>query len=185
MSAKKLSSNTVYIFKIVFAGILVALNIILERLLAYSVWNQTISFGFITVAFAAAFLGVPYAIAVAGLGDLIGSLAIPFGPYFPGFTLTNCLVGLITAVFIYKHPTIPRVVLSVFINKIVNTLILNTVWISFLYRGGIDAFFTVLIPRIPAAALMAAIEIIVLILIFSNKSKVRTLLDKQFKSLGF
>ncbi len=44
------------LFKIILTGILVALNIILERFMpSYSVWNNNISFGFITVAFAACF----------------------------------------------------------------------------------------------------------------------------------
>ena len=177
---KKYSSP---LFKIVFTGILIAMNIVLERFLAYSVWNQTISLGFITVAFAASFLGIPYAIAVAGLGDLIGSLLFPFGTYFVGFTVTNCLYAFITAIFIYKNATALKVTLSVIINKLVCSLTLNTIWISLLYRGGIDAFPAVFISRIPQLVLMTVIEIAVLILLFSRKSKVRILLDKHMKRI--
>lgn len=169
------------LFKIILAAVLVALNVILERFLAYSVWNQTISFGFITVAFAAAFLGMPYAVAVAGLGDLIGSLLFPFGAYFPGFTLTNCVYGLILAEFIYKKATPLNCIISVVLSKIVCSLTLNTLWISILYRGGVDAFFVVLVTRLPQAAIMTTIELIVLLLVFSNKSKVRTTLEKALK----
>ena len=177
---KKYSSP---LFKIVFTGILIAMNIVLERFLAYSVWNQTISLGFITVAFAASFLGIPYAIAVAGLGDLIGSLLFPFGTYFVGFTVTNCLYAFITAIFICKNATAIKATLSVIINKLVCSLTLNTIWISLLYRGGIDAFPAVFISRIPQLVLMTVIEIAVLILLFSRKSKVRILLDKNMKRI--
>ena len=169
------------LFKIILAAVLVALNVILERFLAYSVWNQTISFGFITVAFASAFLGMPYAVAVAGLGDLIGSLLFPFGAYFPGFTLTNCVYGLILAEFIHKKATPLNCIISVVLSKIVCSLTLNTLWISILYRGGVDAFFVVLVTRLPQAAIMTTIELIVLLLVFSNKSKVRTTLEKALK----
>ena len=171
------------LFKIILTAILVALNVILERFLAYSVWNQTISFGFITVAFAAAFLGTPYAVAVAGLGDLVGSLLFPFGTYFVGFTATNCIYGLILAEFIYKKASVLNITLAIVINKIVCTLILNTLWISILYRGGVDAFFVLLVTRLPSAAIMAVVEIIVMLLVFSQKSKVRTLLDKNLKTM--
>ncbi len=170
--------------KIILAAILITLNLVLERILpSYKIWNQDISFGFIAVAFAAAFLGTPYAIAVAGIGDLLGSLLFPFGAYFPGFTATNCIYGFILAVFLYKNATPVRVVLSVFVNKIVCSLLLNTLWISIMYRGGIDAFFVVLIPRILGTAIIAAIELVVLLLVFSNKSHLRSLLDKNLKKI--
>ena len=82
-----------YLFKIVMTGILVALNVIMERFMSYNVWNMSIGFSFITIGFAATYLGIPYSIAVAALGDLIGALLFPFGTYFPGFTLTNAIVA--------------------------------------------------------------------------------------------
>lgn len=179
----KKSKKQTELFKIILAAILIALNVILERFLAYSVWNQTISFGFITVAFAAAFLGLPYAIAVAGLGDLIGSLLFPFGAYFPGFTVTNCVYGLLLAGFIYNKATPLNCVLSVVATKLVCSLTLNTLWISILYRDGVDAFFVVLVTRLPQAAIMTAIEIIVLLLVFSDKSKIRTTLNRSLQKI--
>ena len=149
----------------------------------YKIWNQDISFGFIAIAFAAAFLGTPYAAIVAGMGDLIGSLLFPFGAYFPGFTLTNCIYGIILAEFIYKNATPLKIVICVILNKVTCSLILNTLWISLMYRGGVDAFFVVLVPRLVGTAIIAAIELVVLLLVFSNKSKVRSLLDKNLKKI--
>ena len=172
-----------FLFKVILSSILVALNIILERMLAYSVWNQTISFSFITIGFAAVFLGAPYAAIIATLGDLIGSIILPFGPYFFGFTLTNLVAGAITGIFLYKNANSVKIVLSVLINKILCSLILNTIWISILYRGGLDAFPVVLVSRIPSAAIMLVIESVVLIILFAEKSKVRKLLNKSFKDI--
>ncbi|MBQ8204081.1 MAG: folate family ECF transporter S component [Clostridia bacterium] len=180
MQKSKVSSH---LFKIVLTGVLIALNVILERFLAYSVWNQTISLGFITVAFAASFLGIPYAIAVAGLGDLIGSLLFPFGTYFAGFTITNCLYALITAIFIHKNATALKVMLSVILNKLICSLALNTIWISLLYRGGIDAFPAVFVTRIPQALIMGVIEIAVILILFWKKSKIKILLDKNINRI--
>ena len=172
------------LFKIILTALLIALNLVLERIVpSYKIWNQDISFGFIAIAFAAAFLGTPYAAIVAGMGDLIGSLLFPFGAYFPGFTLTNCIYGIILAEFIYKNATPLKIVICVILNKVTCSLILNTLWISLMYRGGVDAFFVVLVPRLVGTAIIAAIELVVLLLVFSNKSKVRSLLDKNLKKI--
>ncbi len=167
------------LFKIILTAVLVALNVILERFMpSYSVWNNNISFGFITVAFAACYLGVPYAMAVGGLGDFIGALIKPFGPYFVGYTITNLLVGLVLGFFLYKKANVIRISIATVINKIVFSLVVNTIFISVLYRGGIAAFWVVFVGRIPFVALMTVVEIAVISLLFTQKSKVNTLIRK-------
>lgn len=158
-----------YLFKIVLTGILIALNVIMERFMSYNVWNMSIGFSFITLGFAACYLGTPYSIAVAAIGDIIGALLFPFGTYFPGFTLTNALVGLVFGIFLYKKANILKITLAVLINKVCFTLLLNSIWISILYRGGIDALWTVIVPRITTTIPMFFVEIIVLTLLFSDK----------------
>lgn len=166
---EKNSNVKKYLFKIVLTAILVALNVIMERFMSYNVWNMSIGFSFITIGFAATYLGIPYSIGVAALGDLIGALLFPFGAYFPGFTLTNAIVGLVLGIFLYKSTNIFKITLAVLINKVFCTLLLNSIWISILYRGGIDALWTVMIPRIVTTIPMFIIEILVLTLLFSNK----------------
>lgn len=167
-----------YVFKIILTSILVAMNIILERFLAYSVWNNTVSFGFITVAFAACYLGTPYAMAVAGLGDFIGALIKPFGPYFVGYTITNILVGLCFGLWLSKNANFLKISVAVLMNKLFCSLILNTIWISVLYRGGIAAFWTVFITRVPFISVMAVVEIVLITILFSKNSKINHLILK-------
>ena len=168
------------LFKIILTAILIALNVIFERFMpSYSVWNNNISFGFITVAFAACYLGFPYAMAVGGLGDLIGALIKPFGPYFVGYTITNLLTGLVLGVFLYKKVTVLRITIATAINKLVFSLVVNTLFISILYKGDIGAFGVVLVGRIPFVTLMTAVEIILISLLFSQKSKVNKLILKN------
>ena len=168
------------LFKIILTSVLIALNVILERFVpAYQVWNNNLSFGFITVAFAARYLGTQYAIAVGGLGDFIGALIKPFGPYFVGYTITNMLVGLCFGIFLYKKATVLKISLAVIINKITCSLLLNTVFISVLYRGGIAAFWAVLISRMPFVILTAVVEIVIISLLFTSKSKINHLIKKS------
>ena len=171
------------LFKIILTAILISLNVILERFVpTYSVWNNNISLGFVTIAFAACYLGIPYAIAVGGFGDLIGAIIKPFGPYFVGYTITNMLVGLCLAVFLYKKATVIRIGIATIINKLVCSLVLNTIFISVLYKGGIAAFWVVLVSRIPFVLLMTGIEIVLLSLLFTNKSKINKLILKALPS---
>ena len=179
---QKFSFKKNQVFKIILAAILVALNIILERFLAYSVWNNTVSLGFITIAFAACYLGTPYAMAVAGLGDFLGAIIKPFGPYFVGYTITNLLIGLCLGLFL-KKATILRISLGVVCYKVFCSLILNTVWTSILYRGGIGAFWPVFITRVPFISVMTVVEIIIISLLFSQKSKINLTINKTFNSL--
>lgn len=161
------------LFKIILTALLIAINVILERFVpTYSVWNNNISFGFVAVAFAGCYLGIPYAVAVGGFGDLIGALIKPFGAYFVGYTITNMIVGLTLGILLYKKATILRISIAVVINKLICSLLLNTIFISVLYRGGLDAFWVVFVSRIPFVILMTVVEIVVLSIMFTRESKI-------------
>ncbi len=172
-----MSKKNSQLFKIILTAMLIALNVVMERFMSFNVWNQSIGFSFITIAFAAVFLGIPYALAVGAFGDIIGALLFPFGTYFIGFTITNVLAAFITAIFIYKKASILNITLSVIINKIITTLCLNSLWITLLYRDNIDAFPAVFLTRVPQAIIMAVVEILIVSLLFTEKSKIRTSLN--------
>ncbi|MEE1330625.1 MAG: folate family ECF transporter S component [Acutalibacteraceae bacterium] len=168
-------SNKQYLFEMVAAAVLVALKVVLDRFLSYNVWNQRFGFSFIAVAFAGAMLGAPWAMAVGGLGDIVGALLFPTGPYFPGFTLTAVLTALCTALFIRKNASLLRVTLSVLINQFFGSVILNSVWISILYGKG----FVALIPsRILQSGIMTVLQITLIYLLFGEKSVIRRRLSR-------
>ena len=159
----------------VAAAVLVALKVVLDRFLSYNVWNQRFGFSFIAVAFAGAMLGAPWAMAVGGLGDIVGALLFPTGPYFPGFTLTAVLTALCTALFIRKNASLLRITLSVLINQFFGSVILNSVWISILYGKG----FVALIPsRILQSGIMTVLQITLIYLLFGEKSVIRRRLSR-------
>lgn len=166
------------LFKIVVTAVLVALNIVLERFLAFQFQNNHYNLSIITIGFAAVFLGMPYSIAVAGLGDLIGALLFPFGPYFPGYTFTNIIIAIIISICISKRANIFTISAATILNKALCTLCLNSLWTSILYKGGVDAFPAYMVTRIPQAIIMGVIDILALTVLFSNKSKIRILIQK-------
>lgn len=152
----------------------------LERFLSYSVWNIRIGFSFIAVVIAAALLGAPYAMAVAGIGDFLGAILFPMGPYFPGFTLTAIITALCTALFIHKNATLPKIIASVLINTVVGTLLLNVLWITIINS---TSFIAILTARIPQAILMAVIQIVTLSLLVHKNSRLRTALESAISKL--
>lgn len=174
-----MSKKQTFLFKIILTAMLVALNVIMERFLSYNVWNMSIGFSFITVGFAAAFLGAPYAVIVAGLGDFIGALLFPFGTYFVGFTISNMIVGLVLGLFLQKHTNVFKISAAVLINKALVTLLLNSIFIAILYRNGLDALFAVILTRIPTAAGTLVVEIVILTLLFADKSHIKKTLSRS------
>ena len=165
------------LFKIILTSLLIALNVILERFIpAYQVWNSNLNFGFITVAFAACYLGTPYAVAVGGLGDLIGALIKPFGAYFVGYTITNMLVGLCFGLFLYKKATVIKISLAVLINTITCSLFLNT---FFIYLFSTRGYWVIFIGRAPTLIITSIVQIVIISLLFTEKSKINHLIKKQ------
>ena len=113
--------------KIVAAGALAALDVVFTRLLAVNTPIMKIGIGFLAVAVCAALYGPLWGAACGALGDLAGSLLFPTGAYFPGFTLTAALSGLLFGLFL-KGPFTEKH----FRLKAAAAALLNTLLVSFL-----------------------------------------------------
>ena len=145
--------------KIVILGVLLALYLVLNevsKMISLPFGNNLrIGLTFLPVVCAAIFFGPIEAAIVGGLGDMLGAFLFPTGPFFPGFTLTAVLTGLVHGFFLKKKVTIPRLLLSFGIVQFLLGMLLNTLWLSILYGKG----FLVFLPgRAIQAALSFAVE---------------------------
>ena len=147
---------------LVIMAVLIAVEIVLSRFLSISAWNTKIGFAFVPVVIAAVLLGPVYAGIVGAVADLLGAVLFPIGAYFPGFTLTAFLTGLVYGLFLHKEQTIPRVIGAVAINQAILSLFLNTFWISVLYGS---PFKPLLITRLPQTGILTVVQIVVIIVI--------------------
>ena len=147
---------------LVTLSILTALEIVLNRFLSINAWNTKIGFSFIPVAVAGMLFGPLGGAIVGALGDLVGAILFPIGAYFPGFTLTAFLTGLVYGLFLYREQTIPRIAAAVGINQLVLSLLLNTLWISVLYGS---PYGPLLVTRIAQCLILTAAQLILLPLI--------------------
>ena len=144
---------------IVVMATLVAMDGVLSRVLSYSVWDMKIGFAFLPVVIAAIVLGPVRAAIVAALADFLGAILFPIGAYFPGFTLTAALVGILYGLFLHKDQPFWKILISVSIHQLILSLLLNTYWISVLY----DSPFTALmVTRLLQCAVMIPVELLVI-----------------------
>ena len=136
-----------------------ALSVVLNRFCSIHTEGWTIGFAFVPIVAVAIFCGpIPAAIA-GGLADLIGALLFPFGPYFPGFTLTAVLMGLIYGIFLRREKlNWYRLVIPSLFNNLVLGLLVNTLWVSILY--GSKTYWGWFVYRLPEYAILVPLNLI-------------------------
>ena len=144
---------------LVLMAVLTAMEVVLSRFLSFAVWNMKIGFAFIPVVVAAILLGPMKAAAVGALADFVGAILFPIGAYFPGFTLTAGLMGLVFGLFLHEKQSFPRVLLAVGVNQLVLSLLLNTLWISILYDS---VYGPLLVTRLAQCAILIPVQILVI-----------------------
>lgn len=140
---------------IVTIGLLTAIQIVLSRFLSINAWNIKIGFAFVPVFVAAWLYGPVPAMLVGGLGDFLGAILFPIGPYFPGFTLSCALTGLVFGLLLHKKQSLPRIAAAVCLNQFGISLFLTTLWISMLYGSSYSALLSI---RLVQAAILSAVE---------------------------
>lgn len=88
------------------------------------------------------------------------------GSFFPGFTLTAFLTGVVYGVFLYNKPkTWPRIIGAVLIVCLVINLGLDTLWLSILMGKG---YIALLPTRIMKAVLMIPVQTFIIGIIWKK-----------------
>lgn len=91
-----------------------------------------------------------------GVMDVLTYLARPMGPYFPGFTISGILSGLIYGIVLYKKPfTVKRLLVANVLSMLLIELPLNTYWLSLLYG---NAYMAMLPGRFIKELLMLVLK---------------------------
>ncbi|RBP46803.1 folate family ECF transporter S component [Garciella nitratireducens] len=145
---------------LVFIALLIALEIILTRFIAIQTPIIRIGFGFIPIALSSIFFGPIIGGITAALSDLLGMLIFPKGAYFPGFTFSAFLSGVIYGRFLYnKSKAWFNIVIAVFLNSIIVDLGLNTLWLSIITG---NPFMVIITPRIIKEAILIPIRIVLI-----------------------
>ena len=135
--------------KLVYMAVLVAMQVVLTRFLSIPLsTTKRLSFAYVPIVFSAFTMGPVAAAVINGVADFVGAILFPSGPFFPGFTLTAVISGLIYGFFLYRkdvkwyHILLARGLVVVFCHWGLNSL-----WLSIMY--GRSFFISLPVRMIP------------------------------------
>lgn len=167
-------NNTV---KVAVCALLVALDILLTRVAAINTPVMKIGLGFLAVALASCLYGPWWGAATGALGDFLGSLIFPTGAYFPGFTVTAALSGVIFGLVLYnKEINLKRGFLAAFLHVVIVTYLINTAMIAYISQ---TPYVTLLEIRAIQGVIMIAVETVCIgVLLPVIERKVRNITDR-------
>lgn len=141
-------------------SLLLAMDIVLSRFFAVQLPIVKLTFAFIPLSMAGILFGPIPAAIVAGIGDFMGTILFPMGAYFPGYTITAFLTGMVYGIFLHrKSVTLWRIACAVGIISIILNLCLNTIWIQ-MTTG--KAYLAILPTRVIKSVVLAPVQIIVI-----------------------
>ena len=156
--------NKKHLFSLILTAILTAVTVVLSRFFSINIWNMSIGFSFVSLMLCGMLLGAFWGGVCGALADFIGALLFPFGPYFPGFTVTAFLSGAVFG-FVGKVAKEEKsrakfvlfTVLLLALKELVCSILLNSLWLSLLYSTPFEA---VIISRLPLSLVTLGLEIL-------------------------
>lgn len=152
--------------QLVVMALLIALEIILTRFLSIETPTLRIGFGFLPVAMMAILYGPLWTGAAGVVGDIAGMMLMPKAAFFPGFTLTAFLTGVLYGLFLYKKEvTWKRTLAAVLTVNVLCSLCLDTLWLSIMYG---DAFIALLPMRLIKAAIMIPLQTLLIYMVWNK-----------------
>ena len=129
-SAKELKNTK----SLVVMAMLLALAVVLGFVSVQVTDSLRISFTFLPNALAGRLFGPTVGMLIGGLADILKYIVKPTGPFFPGFTISGILGGLIYGLVLYKKPLrLGRVILANVLVTVFVNIFLNTYWLTVLY----------------------------------------------------
>ena len=142
---------------LVMASMLLAIAVVLGFYTLQLTEFIKIGFAYIANELAGMMFGPVVGSLIGALADVLKYLVNPTGPFFPGFTISGFLGGLIYGIVLYKKPlSIKRVIVANTLVTVLVNLLVNTYWLTLLYG---NAFMVLLPARIVKQIIMLPIEV--------------------------
>lgn len=151
---------------LVFLGLLIATEIVLTRYCSIQTPTIRIGFGFIPLVLAAALYGPAVGGVAAMVADIMGMMIFPKGAYFPGFTISALVGGIIYGLVLYKKPkSIINFFVAVLIVTIIKDIFMNTYWLTILLKVPFNA---IIFERLIKSTVMFFIQIVTLPIVWKK-----------------
>lgn len=158
--------NNSRLTKLVLMSLFIALEIILTRFCSINTPILRIGFGFLPIAMLGIMFGPLWAGLAYAIGDFLGMMIFPNGVYFPGFTLTALLTGIVFGLMLHKkNITYVRVFFTALIVCGILNLCLDTLWLHIMMGKG---FLALLPARITKVAFAIPIQTILITVVWNK-----------------
>lgn len=145
--------------KITYIAVLIALQVVIGRFAGIMTPIVSINLSFIPLVINAIVFGPVSSTISAAAADVLGAFLFPqgLGTFFPGYTLSAALNGLIYGLILYRKPKrLWRICLACLITSVAISLGLSTYWVYMMTGKGVIA----LLPaRLIQNAIMFPIKI--------------------------
>lgn len=157
-------------------AMVIAFRLALSYIPSFKFGNYAeIGVGFIGAALAAVLLGPWRAAGVGAVVDILSFFLTGGGLFFPGYTLSAALGGLLYGLMLYKkEPSFLRVLVTVSLVTLIINLGLGSLWIHLLYGKAFEVFMGV---RIIKNLISWPINTLVLYLLLNNDN-VKRIINK-------
>ena len=145
--------------------------------------NVKLSGAFLPIAVAGSMFGPVAGAVVGAFGDIISFIIVPTGaPYFPGFTISGLLTGLIYGFAFYKNKvTVPRTIIAWAVNMILVETFLAAFWLYVLQGASSSGvYLTILGARFISVALKCIPEILLIFAVGKLAAKIK--IPKRLKA---
>ncbi|SEA83784.1 ECF transporter S component, folate family [Pseudobutyrivibrio sp. ACV-2] len=153
------------------AAMLTAIGIILGFFKLPITQLIEIRFGSLPVAMAGMMFGPGVAGIVGALIDIGGFLVKPTGPFFPGFTISGIVSGIIFGVMLHDNKcTFLRIFATQAIHTLIVGIIMNSFWLNLLYLK--NGYLAAIIARLPKELIMIPVMTVLLYTVLNSLEKV-------------
>ena len=136
--------------------------------------NQLIEirFGSLPICMAGMLFGPGVAGVVGALVDIGGYLVKPTGPFFPGFTVSGIVGGIIFGLMLHKKKiTFLRVLMTQIVYTVIVGVIMNSYWLSLLYLK--DGYIAAIVARLPKELIMIPVYTVLIYSVLKAYDKVK------------
>ncbi len=153
------------------AAVLSAVHLVLNQFTIPVSQLLEVGFDFLAVA-AIGYLCGPWVAGLSGIvTDLLGYILRPNGPYFPGWTLSAILVGVLYGLWLYRRPIkLWRVVLCKLNMVLLFNFLLTPLWLHITYG---QSFVVLSSLRLVKNIIKFPLDILLLMLVLKTCERVR------------
>ena len=153
------------------AAVLSAVHLVLNQFTIPVSQLLEVGFDFLAVA-AIGYLCGPWVAGLSGIvTDLLGYVLRPNGPYFPGWTLSAILVGVLYGLWLYRRPIkLWRVVLCKLNMVLLFNFLLTPLWLHITYG---QSFVVLSSLRLVKNVIKFPLDILLLMLVLKTCERVR------------